>query len=101
MNLHPTKPVQGATYTPDLWEEALKALSADDYQTIGANSPNKAEILEKLLTVTKEKKELCLQKRWKFCGKEGDVILRDQLEKVTTWIVKFKDTGNAVAQYDP
>ncbi|KAF2751050.1 hypothetical protein M011DRAFT_396327, partial [Sporormia fimetaria CBS 119925] len=87
--------------TSDLWADALKLLSVEDRSIIGVQNPNKAAVLQKLLAVTTEKKELCLKKRWKYRGKNGDVVLRDQLEKVTAWLVKFKDTGNAIAQYDP
>jgi ankyrin repeat protein len=94
-------PANAGFNAPDLWNEALKVLSLDDQLAIGAQKGDKAEILERLLAVTDEKKELCLKKRWKYRKKDGDIIIRDQLEKVTAWIQKFKDVGNAVAQYDP
>lgn len=94
-------PIQGSNQTTDLWKEALSTISDEDQQLIGVQNFNKAEILGKLLAITNAKKQTCLEKRWKYRGKNGDVIIRDQLEKITAWIEKFKEVGNAIAQYDP
>lgn len=48
------------------------------------------------------KKQLCLQKRWKFKKPNGDVVIvRDLLEKISLWIDRFKEVGDTVVQYDP
>jgi ankyrin repeat protein len=85
----------------DLWGEALGRLSDSDRRAIGQPHPNGTAVLDTLLATTNRAKEICLAKRWKYEGKHGTIIIRDQLEKVTTWIERFMNVGNAVAQYDP
>lgn len=48
------------------------------------------------------KKQLCFQKRWKFKKPNGDVVIvRDLLEKISHWIVRFKEVGGTAMQYNP
>ncbi|KAL9607381.1 MAG: hypothetical protein Q9167_007699, partial [Letrouitia subvulpina] len=45
---------------------------------------------------------LCMEKRWKFRRKNGDiVIVRDVYEKIIKWVSKFKEVGDVAVQYDP
>jgi hypothetical protein len=62
----------------------------------------KHNILAALLNTAKEKRQLCLEKRWKFKKSNGwEVILRDVVEKILVWVDKFKDIGDAAVQLDP
>lgn len=80
----------------------MEALSDDDKQQIDFNQSDKRAILNDLLSVVEEKKQLCMDKLWKYKKKDGDVvILRDSLEKVVKWVNKFKEVGDIVMQYDP
>jgi hypothetical protein len=47
--------------------------------------------------------KLSLKKRWRIKRPGGgeDIILRDVLEEVITWIRRFREVGDAAMQYDP
>lgn len=42
-----------------------------------------------------------MEKRWKYKKGTKTIIIRDQLEKVTDWVNKFKQIGDIAVQYDP
>ncbi|KAK4084375.1 uncharacterized protein Triagg1_855 [Trichoderma aggressivum f. europaeum] len=85
-----------------LWEAALRKLPDSERLLIIVENGNKLEILHQILALAEGKKEICLQRRWKFKKKEGEiVIIRDKLEKITTWITRFNEVGSTVVQYDP
>lgn len=53
-----------------------------------------------MLDAVDEKKQTCLNKRWKYKKGNKEIIIRDQLEKVVEWVNKFKEAGDIAAQYD-
>jgi hypothetical protein len=59
-------------------------------------------ILNDVLAAVEAKKQSCMQKRWKFTKRNGEVIIiRDLFEKIATWVNKFKDVMDVAVQYDP
>ena len=63
---------------------------------------DKLATLDNILEHVEQKKRICLSKRWKYQTKNGDVIIiRDVLDKVFTWVEKFKEIEDIVVQYDP
>ncbi|ERF76446.1 hypothetical protein EPUS_07326 [Endocarpon pusillum Z07020] len=95
------KPVSQSASPDDLWHEAFNSIPAEDRQAFHVNSANKLGILQEILAITNERRRLCLEKRWKYRRGDKEVIIRDKLEKVTTWIEKFKEVGTVAVQYDP
>jgi ankyrin repeat protein len=84
-----------------LWNKALQQLPDSERASLNLSNSNKPQILEHILVLTEAKKEVCLQKRWRY-KKDGEVIfIRDKLEKITAWVQRFKDIGSAIVQYDP
>ena len=66
------------------------------------NCCDKIAILQDILKAVEEKKELCLQRRWKYRRANGEVvILRDVLGKIVKWVSKFQEVGDNAVQYDP
>lgn len=88
---------------PDLWDRAVNALSDEDKQTVDFSRPgNKSAILSDVLGLAEQKRETCMQKRWKYTRKNGDVVIvRDVCEKLIKWATKFKEVGDVAVQYDP
>ncbi|KAL6794836.1 hypothetical protein GGI42DRAFT_363259 [Trichoderma sp. SZMC 28013] len=85
-----------------LWEAALQKLPDSEKSLISVENGNKLEILHQILALAEDKKEICLQRRWKFKKKGGEVvIIRDKLEKIMTWITRLKEVGSTIVQYDP
>ncbi|KAL8992618.1 MAG: hypothetical protein Q9169_006964 [Polycauliona sp. 2 TL-2023] len=85
-----------------LWDRAVSSLSDEDKQSFDFCQTDKSKILAGVLQATERKKQLCLQRRWKYTRKNGDVvILRDLCDKAITWVQKFKEIGDVAVQYDP
>ncbi|KAL8720548.1 MAG: hypothetical protein Q9181_007895, partial [Wetmoreana brouardii] len=86
----------------NLWDKAVDSLSDDDKQAIDFSRNDKSAILSDVLQAAEQKKQICMQKRWKYTKKNGDVVIvRDVCEKLIKWVNKFKETGDLAVQYDP
>jgi hypothetical protein len=86
----------------NLWDDALARLSDDERQKIRSTQTDKRNVLNEVLVIVEEKKTKCMENGWKFKNRKGEtVIVRGVLEKVVTWIDKFKDVGDLVVSYDP
>lgn len=84
------------------WDKAFRRLSADDQKRLNHMKGDKLNVLEDVRVTVKEKKKLCLEKRWAIKKLNGErIILRDVCEKVIVWVDKFKQVGDAAVQYDP
>ena len=93
---------QSRRQSQNLWQKALETLDDDLKFSLDVKKSTKRNILAAALRTAEEKRQLCLQKRWKFKKPNGEqVILRDVLEKVIVWLEKFKDVGDIAMQYDP
>ena len=58
-------------------------------------------VLKDVLSAVQEKKQQCLQKRWKYENEKSEaVILRDVFDKIMLRIDKFKAVGDVVVLYD-
>lgn len=88
--------------TENLWNKALAALSDEDRQQVDFNQLGKRATLEELLSVIEERRQFCIQRRWKFKKRSGEVVfVRDILEKMVKSVNKFKEIGDVAVQYDP
>jgi hypothetical protein len=94
-------PVLNHRSTESLWEKAVETLSSEDKQNVNFERTDKLAILEDVLKAVDHKKQLCLEKRWKYKKGKKEFIIRDQLEKMVVWVNKFKEVGDMVVQYDP
>ncbi|KAH6620888.1 hypothetical protein B0J18DRAFT_369374, partial [Chaetomium sp. MPI-SDFR-AT-0129] len=92
---------RGLERADSLWEAALRNLAAEDKAIIHVHGSNKHEILQSILTVAEDKRDLCLRKRWKYKRGSEVIILRDQLDKIVAWVGRFRDIGSTLVQYDP
>ncbi len=94
-------PTSSLPQTDSLWDEALQKIPDADKALINTQHLTKTRILEEILSVAEDKRKICLGKRWKYKRGGQDVFIRDKLEKITTWIQRFKDAGSTIVQYDP
>ncbi|KAL8850414.1 MAG: hypothetical protein Q9221_004646 [Calogaya cf. arnoldii] len=91
-----------STAAVSLWDRAVSSLGDEDKQAIDFSRTDKPSILTDVLQAAESKKQLCMQKRWKYKKKNGDVIIiRDLCEKAIKWVHKFKEIGDIAVQYDP
>lgn len=85
----------------NLWCRAVEALNEAERAELDFGRPDKRLVLEELLELIEEKKQLCLQRRWKFKKRDGKLVfLRDILGKMSVWINRFKEVGDVAMQYD-
>jgi hypothetical protein len=85
----------------NLWNHAITRLSPADREHLNF-ADSKSTVLSEVLTLTQQKKELCIQKRLKYTRKTGEVVvLRDVFDKIIVSVEKFLQIGDAIAQYDP
>lgn len=59
-------------------------------------------MLDDLLKAVAEKQRVSIERQWRYTKRNGEVVLiRDMFQKVVDWVKKFREVGDAVAQYDP
>jgi hypothetical protein len=55
-----------------------------------------------LLSAVQDKQKECIEQQWSIPGGTGNTIkIRDIFTKITKWIEKFIEVGDAAVQYDP
>ena len=95
-----------------LWAQALNSLSEKDKGTLSGlagkdkGAPEDSETtsildIEKLLVAVRAKREMCLENLWEFEFRGRAVTLRDQADKIISWLAKFKEVGDIAIQQDP
>lgn len=88
----------------DLWNTAMGSLQEDlraDLEAI-ALERNRRVALETALFEARNKRQQCLNTRWKIKNRRGDVvILRDVFEKIIKWVDIFKGLGDAAISMAP
>ena len=77
-------------------------MSDEDKEHIDFNRTDKLTILNDVLVAVEGKRQICMQRRWRYKRSNGEVIiLRDLFEKMMVWVNKFKEIGDVAVQYDP
>jgi hypothetical protein len=85
-----------------LWEKALATIDPDLQAAIDFKSTAKTDVAAAALRTAKEKRDICLRKRWRYRKSDGkDLILRDLLDKIVGFLDKFIAVGDVAVQYDP
>lgn len=79
----------------------MECLNKEDKENIDFNRNDKLAILDDVLATVVEKKQLCIEKQWKYKKGSREIVIRDQLEKLVVWVNKFKEVGDIAVQYDP
>lgn len=97
----PSFPNINARSLEALWEKAVDRLCDDDKQHINTLSTDKRGVLEDVIKVVEEKRKLCTLKQWKVKKRGESVPLRDLFGNIIKWIIKFKEVGDTLVQYDP
>ncbi|KAL0934979.1 multiple ankyrin repeats single kh domain-containing protein [Colletotrichum truncatum] len=86
----------------NLWDKAFDSLAPDLKLILSTTKSQRRDILGAVLKEAQSKRDLSIQKRWKFTKPDGGtIIVRDVLEKITGWVHRFIATGDTVVQYDP
>ncbi|TEY50625.1 hypothetical protein BOTCAL_0275g00140 [Botryotinia calthae] len=98
----PTMPQR--TVAENRWHKAWESLKKEDANEIKLD-PTRTDyldILQDIHNLATKKKEVCIQKAWKYKKSDGTtVIIRDLFEKILVWVNKVKDIGDIIVSYDP
>lgn len=95
-------PSPNPTLTESLWDKAFNRLDGSFRSSLGRARTHKRDILAAVLRAAEDKRDKSLQGRWKVKLPNREVIIvRDVLEKITRWIVRFREVGDIAVQYDP
>ncbi|KAL8904079.1 MAG: hypothetical protein Q9207_003506 [Kuettlingeria erythrocarpa] len=92
-----------AAHCSSVNRSVAKSPSYVDYDfkaSLDFKNSTKRDIVEKTLKVAKEKKQICLKRRWKFKVNGKEVIVRDVVEKLIRWLDHFKAIGDIAVQHD-
>ena len=95
-----------------LWAQALNSMSEKDKGTLRGlsgkdkwapegNDTTPNLDIEELLVAVRAKREICLENQWEFEFRGRAVNLRDQADKIISWLAKFKEVGDIAIQQDP
>jgi hypothetical protein len=74
------------------WAEALQRLSKEDraqFELAQKGIEDPKSVLSNVLEATNKRKEECMKKRWKLVIKGQTIIVRDILEKLSSWVQKL------------
>lgn len=88
----------------DLLTRSLDRLSDDERAIIREHLLNSHDIdlaLERTLNAAKAKQQHCERKRWRFMLAGKTITLKDEAEKVTRWLDRFKAVGDIAVNAAP
>ena len=84
----------------DGWKKACEALPPDDKKRI--LSVQVPCCLDDVLKEARIKRDLAVSKRWKLIKSDGTaIILRDVFEKILSWISRYTQVADVLANADP
>lgn len=99
-----TPTIPQRTVAEKRWHQAWESLKKEDKDEIKLDPTRTGylDILQDIHNLATEKKEVCIQKAWKYKKNNGTtIIVRDLVEKMLVWVNKVKDVGDIIVSYDP
>ena len=94
--------ITSASATDSLWLTALGTLAERDQAHIISSLSIQNAVLQDLLSIVEQKRDLCQRRGWKYRKSNGEqILIRDVVDKIAKWIHKFKEVGDVVVNYDP
>ena len=93
----------------DCWQLAIDKLKEEDPSTVDqiaaiqqvAAETGSTDFAAQLLHVTTQSHQALEAKGWKITTSAGEVVLRDELDRILKVATVFKDVGNAAGSLDP
>lgn len=97
------------TTKKNYWQLAIESLQEEDPsvadQILGvqqaATETGSTDFAAQLLHATKERQQALEAKRWKITTSSGEVVLRDQLDRLSKVVTVFKGVATAAGSLDP
>lgn len=86
----------------DGWKKACEALHPDDKKLVYSLQAKSSDCLDDVLKEARTKRDLAISKRWKVTKADGTtVILRDVFEKLLSWVSRYTQVADTLANADP
>jgi hypothetical protein len=91
----------------NLWSAALEKLPPPDKDRLLQHCPTSAAgatpqvDIAALRAIVTKRRDDCEKRRWRFCFRGRDIILRDKAAKTLAWLDKFKQIGDVAVNFDP
>ncbi|KAF7894990.1 hypothetical protein EAF00_006804 [Botryotinia globosa] len=86
------------------WHQAWESLKKEDKDEIKLDPTRTGylDILQDIHNLATKKKEVYIQKAWKYKkNNDATIIVRDLFEEILVWVNKVKDVGDVIVSYDP
>lgn len=97
-----THPSSSATKSESLWKKAFDLLDTDVQTMLNTSNKPKLNILHEVLLQVEKARQKCIRKQWKVRAPGGKtIVLRDVVEKIASWINRYKEVGTISIQHDP
>lgn len=91
--------------TSSLLDEALQHIPQPDrailQQNVCATSNDIYSTVDQALKSVRDKRQTCLDKRWKWTIGGQEIVLRDEADKLVGWLNRFKSVGDIASNADP
>lgn len=79
----------------------MASLCVEEKEQLRLQNTDKLTALSEVLTDAQKKREQCGERRWKYTGSDGtNIVLHEVFDKIVSWIDKFKQIGDFIAQVD-
>jgi hypothetical protein len=85
-------------------DRALKGLQKEDLAALEkhvSSNENINTVLQTALAATKKKRDLCESRRWSVSFRGHTLQLKDEAQKVLSWLERFKTIGDIAVNADP
>lgn len=90
---------------PSLWAAAFERLTTKEKSSIKSIVAKIGDPVEHIVgeirDEVKKQGDLHQGKKWtiQFCGKK--IVLQEVMQRIMTWLDRFKDLGDVISSYDP
>lgn len=83
------------------WQKAYDSLSSELQANFQDAEIGNRDVLEAVLKTAEEKREVCLRRKWRFTLPVGRVVIvREVVEKITSWIQSFIAASDPTIQHN-
>ncbi|KAF8417649.1 ankyrin repeat-containing domain protein [Tirmania nivea] len=98
------QPIRSTNESDNLWTKAYHQLPPDLKQQLDLKEPEDADKLQTLQNVLQsamQEQQVNMAKRLKLKWGDKEIDVQDTADRLVGWIMKFKEVGDIVVQYDP
>lgn len=96
-----TQPISATTLASSTpWDKAVAQLDPKTQSVLQIINTTKLANLQAVLQEAEKVKSLAIQNQWRVSLRGKEIILRDVVDKIISWVNRFKAVGDAAVQFD-